>query len=475
MFFQPSTREHPPQLQISERKLLLAIGDVGACFVAIVIALRIWASVARYPFTMEFILAQWGWFLFLPTLWVILARANDFYDLRIAANRNHTLQHLLMVTAQLILVYLVVFFVSSRDALPRLFIIYYAIASFLLVGIWRFARPVLLGWVNHPRRTLVVGSDWAAETIITLIQSVASEDYEVRGIIDRNATVGVTVANIPVIGSGDDLMNFVMRDSIREIIVTNTNNLSGTTFQAVMDAYEHGVQIVPMPILYERITGRTPVEFVNDDWAVVFLPIKNNDEIFDPYPLIKRAMDIALGLVGFLVFAITFPILYLIIRLDSQGDTFYSQDRTGKNGKVFRIIKYRSMVSDAESGTGAVFSQAGDPRVTRVGRFMRKTRLDELPQVINVLKGEMSVVGPRPERPEHIQRLTKKIPFYRTRMIVKPGLTGWAQVRYGYGANDDDALVKLQYDLYYIRHQSLLLDINIILRTVGKVLSMSGV
>jgi len=133
------------------------------------------------------------------------------------------------------------------------------------------------------------------------------------------------------------------------------------------------------------------------------------------------------------------------------------------------------MVHDAEAATGAVFSHNGDPRVTRVGRWLRKTRLDELPQLINVLRGEMSLVGPRPERPEHVQRLTQKIPFYRTRLIVRPGLTGWAQVRYDYGSTDEDALVKLQYDLYYIRHHSLLLDLSIILRTIGKVVSLSGV
>jgi lipopolysaccharide/colanic/teichoic acid biosynthesis glycosyltransferase len=133
------------------------------------------------------------------------------------------------------------------------------------------------------------------------------------------------------------------------------------------------------------------------------------------------------------------------------------------------------MVQNAEAETGAVFSHAGDPRVTRFGRFMRKTRLDELPQLINVLRGDMSFVGPRPERPEHVARLTEKIPFYRTRMIVRPGLTGWAQVQYSYGSTDEDAMIKLQYDLYYIRHRSLLLDMNILIRTVGKVLSMSGV
>ena len=132
-------------------------------------------------------------------------------------------------------------------------------------------------------------------------------------------------------------------------------------------------------------------------------------------------------------------------------------------------------MTDAEAETGAVFAQRDDPRVTRVGRFLRKTRLDEVPQLYNLLRGDMSFVGPRPERPEHVVRLQEKIPFYRTRLIIRPGLTGWAQVRYEYGLTDEDALVKLQYDLYYIRHQSLLLDLNIMLRTVGKVVSMSGV
>jgi exopolysaccharide biosynthesis polyprenyl glycosylphosphotransferase len=246
-------------------------------------------------------------------------------------------------------------------------------------------------------------------------------------------------------------------------------------FQAVMDAYEQGVKVVPMPLLYERITGRVPVEHIDQHWSVVFLPVSGNDGLVDPYPFLKRAMDVLMGLIGLVAFVLLLPFVALAIRLDSKGGIFYFQERLGVNGCVFRLIKFRSMVQNAEAETGAVFSGRGDARVTRVGKFMRKTRLDELPQVINVLRGDMSFVGPRPERPEHVIRLQAKIPFYRTRMIVRPGLTGWAQVRYDYGATDEDAMVKLQYDLYYIRHQSLLLDVNILLRTVGKVLSMSGV
>lgn len=227
-----------------------------------------------------------------------------------------------------------------------------------------------------------------------------------------------------------------------------------------------------MPLLYARLTGRVPVQDVRDQWAIV-LPI-SGQSIFSPYPSLQRLMDVVLALVGMCIFIPLLPILALLIRLDSPGDIFYTQIRTGLRGKNFRIIKFRTMIQHAEKETGAVFSTQNDPRVTRIGRFLRKTRLDELPQLINVLRGDMSIVGPRPERPEHIARLTQSIPFYRTRLVIRPGLTGWAQVKYHYGATDEDALVKLEYDLYYIRNQSLLLDLNIIIRTVYKVIRLGG-
>jgi exopolysaccharide biosynthesis polyprenyl glycosylphosphotransferase len=475
MIFTPSPKRRRLQLQISERKVLIALGDIAAVFAAVLIALRIWTLVARYDFTLGFIAQQGMWFFVLAGLWLLLAAANDFYDLRVAAKWTRTLQRLLIITAQMIVIYMLVFFFSPRDALPRLFILYYGVTSFILISLWRFSRPALLGWASQPRLTLVVGTGWASEVMIEAIREFASDEYEVRGIIGAAEEVGQVIAGVPVLGAGADIMNFVYRDQITEIIITGTQALSGETFQGVMDAYERGVVIIPMTLLYERITGRVPVEHVNNDWAVVFLPMKNASEIFDPYPLLKRTIDIVLSLGALAAFALVLPFVALAIWLNSPGRIFYTQERLGRNGCVFRVYKLRSMVQDAEAETGAVFSKRGDPRVTTVGRFLRKTRLDEVPQLINVLRGEMSWIGPRPERPEHVQRLTQKIPFYRTRLIVRPGLTGWAQVCYDYGSTDEDALTKLQYDLYYIRHHSLLLDLNIMLRTVGKVLSMSGV
>lgn len=474
MYYNPGSRRSRRQLQFSERKLLIAFGDVAAVLAAVLIALKVWSLVAQRPFTLELVLSQALWFPLLAGLWVLLARANDFYDLRVASSRMRTLNRLLIIESQLVVLYMIVFFISPRDALPRLFILYYGIASFALIGMWRYARPALLGWVSHPRPTLVVGADWAAQSVVEAMREYASGEYDVHGVIAESAQVGSMLAGVPVLGSGEDLMNFVLRDQISEIVVSSASGLNGALFQGVIEAYERGVRIVPMTLLYEEITGRVPVEHVNDDWAVVFLP-QSVEGRFDFYPLIKRGMDFTLALAGLALFALLLPPLALAIRLNSRGPIFYRQERLGKNGTVFPIYKLRSMIPDAEAATGAVFAQKGDPRVTRVGRVLRRTRLDEVPQLLNVLRGDMSLVGPRPERPEHVARLTEKIPFYRTRLIVRPGLTGWAQVNYGYGSNDEDALVKLQYDLYYVRHVSFLLDINILLRTVGKVISMSGV
>jgi lipopolysaccharide/colanic/teichoic acid biosynthesis glycosyltransferase len=178
--------------------------------------------------------------------------------------------------------------------------------------------------------------------------------------------------------------------------------------------------------------------------------------------------------VGLLVFGLILPILALIIKLDSPGPVFYRQPRSGRAGRPFQVLKLRSMRMDAERDGQARWALPNDKRVTRVGRFLRSSRLDEAPQLLNVLKGEMSFIGPRPERPEFIAQLQQEIPFYRTRLVVRPGLTGWAQVNYRYASSVEDALVKLQYDLYYVKHQSVYLDLVILLKTIGVVLTMRG-
>lgn len=474
MLFSPSPKHNRRlQLRISERRVLLMFGDTLCVVAAVFIALFVWSRSADTAYDLAFILPQGYWFFVLIVLWLMIAGANDFFELSIAANLGLSLQRLAVITLQMLVVYLLVFFFSPRDALPRLFIIYYGVSSFIFIAIWRILNPALIGWASARRRILIVGVGPSTEILIEAIQNQGEHIYEMCGIIDVQENVGQVICGVPVIGTGSDLLNFVLRDGITELVVTSVPGYGDDIFRGVMQAYENGVELHPMPIMYERITGRVPVRHVNDNWALV-LPL-TGQSIFNPYGALQRVFDVILALLGAVVFLILLPVIALLIKVDSPGTIFYSQIRTGLNGRKFRIYKFRTMVADAEKHTGAVFSGRGDPRITRVGNILRKTRLDELPQVINVLRGDMSIVGPRPERPEHVDRLTESIPFYRTRLVVRPGLTGWAQVRYDYGANDVDAMVKLEYDLYYIRNQSIFLDINIIVRTVGKVVRMAGV
>ena len=236
--------------------------------------------------------------------------------------------------------------------------------------------------------------------------------------------------------------------------------------------HEQGVQITPMFALYQDLMGRVPVSHLGNDWYVA-LPahVKNNSRT---YMGVKRAWDFGMALFALALTAPVMPLLALAIKLDSPGPVFFKQMRVGKGGKVFKIVKFRTMRQDAEANTGAVWATNRDPRITRVGRFLRKSRLDEIPQLWNVVVGDMSFVGPRPERPEFDEELEREIPFYRARRAVRPGLTGWAQVSHGYGNTMLDALRKVEYDLYYIKNESLYLDLMILLRTVAVVLKLGG-
>ena len=231
-----------------------------------------------------------------------------------------------------------------------------------------------------------------------------------------------------------------------------------------------GVRFDHLASVYEQYTGKIAVENLRPSW-MIFSEGFTKTAIFE---VVKRLSDIVFSLAGLLAAGPVMLLVALALRLASNGPVLYSQLRVGRNGSPFIIYKFRSMRVDAEAQSGAVWSTRGDPRVTKLGRFLRRTRLDELPQLWNVLRGDMSLVGPRPERPEFIAELERKIPYYGQRHAVRPGLTGWAQVRHHYGSSVNDAQEKLQYDLFYIKHLSFAFDAYIILETVKPVLVRAG-
>jgi len=356
-----------------------------------------------------------------------------------------------------------------------------ATASIIL---WRVTYAKVFVQPTFRCSLLVVGAAWASRT---LAQAVAKGNgspgnpyhgtgYQTLGFVDDDPRkVGQEIEGLPVLGGRGDLLRLVRELHPCELVVaiTDLGGVHPDLFRAILACCsELGVLVTTMPDLYERMTGRLPVAHVGRNLHAV-LPL-DRPALYRLYQGVRRLIEILIALLGCLLTLLVAPFLWLADRIASPGALFYTQQRVGQRGRVFRIAKFRSMVVDAERRSGAVWAREHDDRVTPVGRFLRRTRLDEIPQFWNVLRGDMRIIGPRPERPEFVQQLSAQVPYYRLRHMVKPGLTGWAQVMYRYGASVEDATVKLEHDLYYIKHQSLYLDALILIRTIRTVLRMQG-
>ncbi len=278
----------------------------------------------------------------------------------------------------------------------------------------------------------------------------------------------------PLIALADILGFSIIEDEgITDVIVAILGPMNGEMFQAILDAQERGVLITRMPVSYEELLGRLPINHLESDWLV--RSFVDEVRISPLYAMSKRLLDIGGSLLGLLGLVLIYPWVALAIMIESGRPVIYVQERLGQGGKQYGVVKFRTMNQDAEADGEAHWAMEGDPRTTKVGMFLRKTHLDEFPQFWNVLKGEMSLVGPRPERSILVDELQKQIPFYRARLLAKPGITGWAQINYGKGASVEGSAEKLEYDLYYIKHRGLLMDLWIILRTAGSIIGFRGI
>ncbi len=296
---------------------------------------------------------------------------------------------------------------------------------------------------------------------------------EIVGFIDPDpARVGEPVINPGVIGTIEDIPSIVRARAVDRVVVSLADARGKLPMEKLLRMKLEGATTFDhLATVYEEYTGKIAIENLRPSWLIFSSGFRKTRALVAA----KRLIDIVASAVGLLALLPLMLVVGLAVRLTSRGPALYHQRRVGESGRVFTLHKFRSMRVDAEAGTGAVWAaKAGDARVTRVGRVLRMTRLDELPQLWNILVGEMSLVGPRPERPEFVQSLTLEIPFYGERHVVKPGLTGWAQVRYTYGASVEDALEKLQYDLYYIKNMSLALDCYIVVDTLKTVILRRG-
>jgi sugar transferase (PEP-CTERM system associated) len=351
------------------------------------------------------------------------------------------------------------------------------LASFFGVGVGTAGVIVLrwLLWLHLPtskfrERVLFLGATPVAEKLISEMEANHS-GYQILGYVDDRPFHEAGLTNgFRVLGKTHQLQEIVTANQAGTIVVSLTERRGAFPMEAILDCKLQGTRVEDWPAFYEKLTGKIVVQDLRPSW-LVFSEGFTRTRVTR---LIKRVVDLGLST---LFLGLGWPIFLLVaiaIKLDSRGPVFLRQERVGEGGRVFVLLKFRTMVEAAEAFTGPVWATKEDPRITRVGHWLRKTRLDEFPQIVNVLKGEMSFIGPRPERPHFVAQLADKIPYYAQRHTIRPGITGWAQVRYRYGATIEDAEEKLQYDLYYVKNMSPFLDLLILLSSIQVVLFGKG-
>ena len=448
------------------KKIALLGGDIIILYLSLYLTLLIrysskqlatsWA-IHLWPFTIIFL------------LWLIIFYISNLYNLNLAINNLKFFQlsgKALAITGLISLAFF--YLIPQINIAPKRNLFIFIVIFAVLFVLWRqFYNWSLKSYLpkNH---LAIIGFNEQVQELINELQKKPHLGFIVSFIVDNNAT-DQSLNNIPLIKDIGQMKQLINKNKISNIILTADPHYSDNLRSALFDCLPLKINYISLPNFYEAITGKIPLDAINQMWFLENL----NEGSKSWFNKIKYFYDFILAV---LILLITLPfwlLIALIIKMESRGPVFIIMPRLGQDNKIFNLIKFRTMKEEGNNRSPTI---ANDPRITKFGSFLRKTRLDEVPQMINVIRGEMSFVGPRPERPELALELEKQIPFYRERLLVKPGLTGSDQISGEYHSPiREDSLKKLQYDLFYIKNRSLYLDISIILKTIATVLSRKGV
>jgi len=399
----------------------------------------------------------------------------DLYDLRTIQTKKDLATRLMRAIGATSLILGVAYWVFPLLVVRQGVFFMTAAMAIVLVMAWRAAFDIVTSRLSPRERLLLVGTSPAAIVLAReLFERRQEFGVDIVGFVDPDpARVGAPVINPGVVGTIDDIPGLSAALRVDRVVVSLSDERGKLPMDKLLDVrLRSGVLFDHLASVYEEYTGKIALENLRPSWLVFSTGFRKTRVLIG----MKRAFDLIASVCGLILSLPLTVVTAILVKLDSPRDpVFYHQERVGLNGAPFTIHKFRTMRSDAEATSGPVWSAGDqDPRITRVGRFLRKTRLDEIPQLWNVLLGDMSLIGPRPERPSFVEKLTKQIPFYGQRHVVKPGVTGWAQVRYAYGASVEDSLEKMQYDLYYVKHMSLTFDLLIALETIKTVVLRRG-
>ncbi|MBP6182865.1 exopolysaccharide biosynthesis polyprenyl glycosylphosphotransferase [Flavobacterium sp.] len=454
--------------EISERKMILRVFDVFFVLAAIFFIGKV--------FDFDYFRISTTNFYYIIVLGVYLnlfGTIFEMYNLQVASNQFQVIRSAILSASTTVLVYLLTPILSPELPSKRIEILVFYLVVFAALFLWRIFYVTFLASNRFLQNAVLICDKEQVEELISGLEYI-DPHYKIIAFVHADAAEDEKAEYhyVPNI-KRDDLFSFVKENSIAEIVIASqkTEGITAELYQQLLHLLESGSIIREYTQVYESKTQRIPVHYISRDFYRFFPFSRSNQNKL--YLLSVRFFEIATSLLGLSVALVLFPLILIGNAVGNRGKLFYTQERVGKDGVIFKILKFRTMIINAESN-GAVFATTQDSRVTAFGKFLRKTRIDEFPQFINILKGDMAVIGPRPERPFFVKEIAEIMPFYETRHIIKPGLTGWAQVNYSYGATIEDSLIKLQYDLYYIKHRSIFLDLNIAFKTITTVLFYRG-
>ncbi len=453
----------------TSKNTVLIVGDVFITLSAIYMAIYL-----RFPGNYEYIFQNYSPILpkaiIFSLLILIMCFFVDLYGIEKRGGKKEIVLKILLsgFIASFVLAsfYYIVQVPSIQLGRSTLYIT--IIISVMMQAVWHLGYDLFLRLPVGAKKVLILGTGPIAKTMGNILRTNGN-GFALSGYVN---CIGepMHVSNDMVIGNGEGILDIALREKVHKIVVSLSERRGTFPVKEVLNCKLNGIDIVDGHSFYEQLTGKLLIENMNPSHLIFSDGFRIT--VFRRY--IKRLFDIVLAVLG-VVFALPLLIvLPLLIKLDSRGPVFFKQKRMGEGEKIFMVYKFRTMVDGAEKNTGPVWSQTGDRRITKLGRFMRKARLDEVPQLFNVINGDMSFIGPRPERPFFVETLQKQIPYYSERHCIKPGITGWAQVRYEYGDSIEDTIEKLRYDLYYIKYQSISLDLLIVLDTVKVILFGKG-
>lgn len=456
--------------EISERKILLRVFDVLTVFGALYFV----GIIFKFNY-FNISTTNYYWTIVLAIYLNVIGTVFEMYNLQIASSQVQVVKSIILTASTTVLVYLLTPIYTPFLPSNRIQILFFYLSILGSLFLWRLLYVKFLASSRFEKKVILICDKDQGKELALGLESV-DPHYKVVGYVNSDSIQSKTskgvkdfVKNIDI----DKLEEFVIENSVSEVVIAaqKTDGITVNLYNQLIHLLENGYVIREYTQVYEAITNRIPVQYVARDFYRYFPFSRSNQNQL--YLLIVRILEIVISVIGLTIGLAIVPLILIGNLLGNKGSFFYTQERIGQNGIVFNILKLRTMVKNAESN-GAVFTTINDSRITAFGKFLRKSRIDEIPQFYNILKGEMGVIGPRPERPVFVNEIAEVMPFYETRHVIKPGLTGWAQVNYSYGETIDDSLIKLQYDLYYIKHRSIFLDINIVIKTISTVLFYRG-